>query len=789
MLKNYFKIAWRNLGRNLSFSVINILGLSIGMASALLILLWIQNEVSYDRFHEKDNRLYRINNRDKFDGELHAWESTPKVLAGTLKREYPEVEDAARISDVSFLVIQGEKRLNMSGYFTDPGFFNLFSFPLVAGKPDALNAPNHIVLTQKSAQKLFGDQNAIGKTVTLDSTARFTVAGVLKDLPNNTRFDFEYLLPWSYMKKLGWDDEYWGNNTVSTFVLLKPGISQASFDVKIKNTTIRHNPTSAGAPVTTQIFTQLYRDTWLYSKSEKGQYVGGRVERVRLFSVIAAFILLIACINFMNLSTARSEKRAKEVGVRKVVGAPKSTLIIQFITESILLSLFAGILAVIIVSLCLPAFNDLVGKRLFIPFANPLYWLFGLGFVAFTGILAGSYPALYLSSFRPVKVLKGTYKAAKALVTPRKFLVVLQFTFAVTLVVCTLIVVRQINYAQSRDTGYNKDHLIYVGLQGDILKHFEAIKNELLSNGDALGVAKSMSPMTQRYSDGWGYSWKGSTAAEKKVDFVRMAADNNFIKTMNLKLVQGRDIDIKNYPTDSTAVLLNETAVNIMHLKNPLGQTIMEDKTPWHVVGVVKDFIYESPYQKVQQMMIFGPKSWFTVMHIRLNPNRPVQQSLDNIGKIFQRYNPKYPFEYKFVDEQYARKFEDEKRIGTLAGLFAGLTIFLSCLGIFGLAAYMAENRIKEVGVRKVLGASVGHITALLSVDFLKLIAIAIIIASPIAWWAMYTWLQTYDYRISINIWVFVVAGLGAVGIALFTVGFQAFRAAIAKPIKSLRSE
>jgi len=790
MIKNFLKIAFRNLFRNKGFSAINIFGLAIGMASAILILLWIQNELSYDKFHEKSDRIYTANNRDKFNGELWAWNTTPKILGPTIKLEYPaDVEDVVRVNQSSFLLTVGDKHLNTSGYFTDSGFLNMFSFPLVQGNTKtALSKVDDIVITQKLANKLFGTDNAIGKVIKLDSSDNFTVTGVIKDLPNNTAFDFEFLLPWSYMKKIGWDDEYWGNNSIKSFILLKPGVNQAAFDAKIKNVTINHTANTEDKS-TTQVFTQKLADKWLYSKSENGQYVAGRMEMVRLFGVIAAFILLIACINFMNLSTARSEKRAKEVGIRKVVGAQKSGLVTQFIGESILIAFIAGIIAIVIVQLSLPAYNDLVGKQLYISYGSPYFWLFFFGFILFTGFIAGSYPAFYLSSYKPVKVLKGTFKAAHALVTPRKVLVVLQFTFAIALIICTIIVEHQIRYAQERDAGYVKDKLVFTPMQGDIEKHYELIKNDLLSSGAAVAVTKSMSPITQRYSDGWGWSWPGSNESDTKTDFVRMASDADFVKTMGVQLVQGRDIDIHAYPGDSTAMLLNESAVKVMRLKDPIGQTVKADGEQWHVVGVLKDFIYESPYEKIQQMAVMGPKSWFSTIHYKLNPGKSTAEDLRLAEQVFKKYNPNYPFDYKFADETYANKFKEEQRTGTLAALFAGLTILISCLGLFGLATYMAENRIKEIGVRKVLGASVANITTLLSTDFLKLVIISFILASPLAWYAMYKWLQNYSYHISIEWWVFAAAGLLSVIIAIVTVSYQSIKAAIANPTKSLRSE
>lgn len=787
MFKNYLKTTWRNLIGNISFSVINILGLAIGMASAILILLWIQNEMSHDRFHEKKDRLYVVNNRDKFNGEVWAWSNTPKALGPALKQDYPDVEDAVRVNDYqTFLFTTGDRHLNIDGAAADPGFLKMFSFKLIAGNTDALKGNNSIVVTQKMAIKLFGNDDVMGKTLKIDSADNFTITGVLKDLPNNTAFHFEYIIPWSYLKKINQDDNRWDNNTTKTFILLKPGVAQAAFDAKIKNITIEH--TKNGDKATTQVFTQLFSDAWLYSDAKNGVYVGGRIERVKLFGLIAIFILLIACINFMNLSTARSEKRAREVGIRKVAGATKEMLVVQFISESVMLSFLAGLLAIIIVELSLPGFNQLVGKELYIDFHNPGYWLFSILFILFTGLLAGSYPAFYLSSYQPVKVLKGAFKAVDSVVTPRKILVVLQFTFAIALIICTIIVQHQIKFAQARETGYSRNNLIYVNMQGDVARNYDLIKLDLLNKSAATAVTKSMSPITQSYSDSWGFSWPGSTETDKKIDFVLMASEADFVKTMGVKLTQGRDIDIKKYPSDSTALLLNETAVKVMRLKSPIGALVQNNGVDWHVVGVVKDFIYESPYKKIQQLAVYGPKAWFNIVHIKLNPANTIAKNMEMVAQIFKQYNPRYPFEYKFVDEQYAAKFEDENRVGTLAALFAGLTVFISCLGLFGLATYVAENRIKEIGVRKVLGASVTSITTLLSVDFLKLVIISFIIASPIAWFSMNKWLQGYNYRIHIEWWVFALAGGLSIFIAIGTISFQALKAALANPVKSLRS-
>ncbi len=791
MFKNYFKITWRGLMKNKFYSTINILGLTIGMASAILILLWIQNEMSHDRFYEKTDRIYIAANRDIVNGEMMAWNNTPKPLGLAIKKDYPEVEDVVRLNEyaANFLLTAGDKHFSLHGEFADSGFLKMFSLPLLEGNAaTALNSPNGIVLTKQLTIKLFGNEDAMGKVVHIDSADNFTVTGVLKDLPSNTRFNFEYVLPWSYFTKKGMDDNNWGNNNVLTYILLKPGASQAVFDAKIKNITIDHSK-NGGDPSTTQVFTQPLKDTWLYEKQENGKYIGGRIERVKMFAVIAALILIIACINFMNLSTARSEKRGKEVGIRKVVGAQKKSLIAQFIAESILLTAIAGMLSVIIVQLVLPAYNQLLGSKLFIDFADPYYWLFAVLFVLFTGLLAGVYPAFYLSSFKPIKVLKGTFKSANSVVTPRKVLVVLQFTFAITLIICTIIIEDQIEYAQDRDTGYSRNNLAFMIEFGDAHKNYELIKEGLLQSGAATAVAQTSAPITESWGDSWGFSWQGSTEDDKKTTFNMYSADDDFAKTMNIKILQGRGINVNQYKTDSSACLLNEAAVKAMRLKNPIGQVIRSGNDQVHVVGVVKDFILETPYEPVKQMIIVGPIFGGDVINFKLNPNPTIASSLKKAEAVFKQYNPQYPFNIRYYDHEYDLKFQGEKQTGTLAGLFAGLTILISCLGLLGLATFVGETRIKEIGVRKVLGASVQGIVALLSKDFLKLVLISFLIASPVAWMLMHSWLMSYSYRVNISLWVFLIAGCMSAAIAFITVSFQAIKAAVANPVKSLRTE
>lgn len=783
MLRNYLKIAFRNLLRNKGFSAINILGLSVGMASALLILFWMYNEVSYDRFHKNRDYLYDAWNRGTFDGKLQCWNSTPKVLGPTLKAEYPEVVDISRKYSRWYVTRVGNTKISSEAIVTDAAFLSMFDFPLLHGNPrTALNAVSSMVVTQKMAIKMFGTENVLGKFISIDKD-NFTITGVMKDLPPNTEFQFEYILPWQYLKKSGEDDENWGNNTVRTYVQLKPGTDPELLAKKIRDITIRHSNKTEEHEVFLHPITQWH----LYSNFENGKVVGGRIAIVRLFGIIAAFILLIACINFMNLSTARSEKRAKEVGIRKTAGANKGLLVGQFIGESILIALIAGSIALFAVYLVLPAFNTLIAKDLQVPVSNPQFWVAALAFILFTGIVAGSYPAFYLSSFKPISVLKGAFKKTQGLINPRKMLVVIQFSFAIVLIISTLIVVQQIRHAQDRDPGYDRGQVVYHWITGDLAKNYKQIKQELLATGIATSVTKTASPLSSVTSDTWGIEWQGKNMAEK-IDFDRFTEDEDLVATAGLQLITGRDMDLTKFPSDSSAMILNETAAKIMGFKDPVGQTVKDNGTAYHVIGVVRDFVIRSPYDKQGPLIIEGAQSYFNVIHMKLDSTRTASQLMPAVEAIFRRYNPEYPFEYHFVDEDYALKFEDTRRIATLTGLFAGLTIFISCLGLFGLAAYMAENRIKEIGVRKVLGASAMSIAALLSREFMALVTISIFIAVPVAWYTMTLWLSDFAYRVSIQWWVFALSGVLAIVVSLLTVSYQAIRAALLDPVKSLRN-
>jgi ABC-type antimicrobial peptide transport system permease subunit len=792
MFKNYFKTAWRSLLAGKSFSVINITGLAIGMAGAILILLWLQNEISFDKFHTNKDDLYQLYGLgSNVDGHQQEISVVSQPIGPFLKQNYPEVEATTRVQDVnSFLFTANDKSFTrIEGDFVDPSFLQMFTFPLVEGnKNDQLKNVYSISITQSLAKKLFGNEDAIGKIIRIDSIDNFTVTGVLKDLPPNTEFDFEYLLPWDYLEKLDWNNDSWQRNITPTFVQLKPNVNAAAFSEKIKNVT--RNQTGRNNLWTHFIYPL---SKWhLYNNFENGKPAGGRIDTVRVFGIIAAFILLIACINFMNLSTARSEKRAKEVGIRKVAGAGKSLLIGQFITEAFITACIAGAIALLIVQLALPLFDTLINTQLSIPYNNFYFWLSAFGFIILTSLLAGSYPAFYLSSFKPVSIFKKQFKKTQSAMSPRKVLVVLQFTFAIILIVSTIVVRNQIQYAQDRDKGYSNDNLIQVDFAGDIDKNYSLIKQDLLNSGIASSVTKSLAGITEGGAHSWGFRWPNETPADTNTTITLYSEDADLVKTAGMHLIEGRDININKYPADSFSVLLNETAVKVIGFRDPLGQIVNNpfDKINWRVVGIVKDYVEGSPYEKIPPTIILGPGNpWFSAMHIKFNPNYSTAGALAKAELIFKKYNSAYPFEYKFADQEYAKKFNDEQRTKTMAGLFAFLAIFISCLGLFGLSAYVAESRIKEIGVRKVLGASAFNITKLLSLDFIKLVFVSVILAIPVAWYGMNKWLQDYTYRINISWIIFFIAGLLAVAIALITVSFQSIKAAIANPVKALRSE
>jgi putative ABC transport system permease protein len=789
MIKNYFKTAWRSLWRNKAFSLLNIAGLTIGMAGAILIFAWVQNEYSYDQFHANKASLYKLWNRSVPSGNnpVGCWDVTTAAAGPALLQQFPEVKAFTRVYwPTDRLFNYEEKAITANGLDVDKPFLTMFSFPLLSGSAThALDNNKSIVLTQKLARKIFGDADPINKMVRINNEQSYKVTGVLKDLPNNTQFDFEYLVSITGLSYLKAHEQLWNTNSYNTYLQLAPGTDAEKFNAKIRNLILQHD-----AATGEELFVHPISKWRLYSNFENGKVAGGKIATVHLMLVIACLILLIACINFMNMSTARSEKRAKEVGVRKVIGANRLSLIKQFLIESILVACIAGGFSLIVTQLCLPAFNKLTDKNLAVAYNDPILWLSIAAFILVTGLLAGSYPAFFLSAFRPVKVLKGTFNRQQSVVSPRKVLVIFQFTIAIVLIISTIIIYKQITFVQQRDNGYAQVNLVEHPLNGDLKKNFEPLKNELLSSGAVTAVCKTSLSVTIDGSSTSGLNWGDMAPSHKLINFSQFATTGDFVKTAGLKLISGRDIDLATYPSDTTAVVINEAALKATGFKNPIGQTLLYGAKPITIVGVIKDFIIGSPYQPVGPMLVFGSKKWwYNAVNFRLNAKNTTSKNLQIAEKIFKKYNPAYPFQYRFVDAAYNEKFKDEVRTGTLAAVFAGLTIMISCLGLFGLAAYMAESRSKEIGIRKVLGASVNSIISLLTREFVVLVIVSIVIATPIGWYAMNHWLQSYSYRISISWLSFGLAGAFAIIIAVVTVSMQAFKAAIINPVKSIKAE
>ncbi|VTP90545.1 ABC transporter permease [Sphingobacterium daejeonense] len=786
MIKNYFKIAFRNLKKNKGFTAINIVGLAIGMAAAMLIMLWVNFQLGFNKNFPKAEQLYVVGSKGEADNKTVVWFSSPKPLAEVLKSDISEAKDVTRLSGTNgYLFDLGNKKVPAGiGAFVDSAFLNMFEFELLAGnRDDALKGPQNIVLTEDLAKNLFGTSDAVGKTIRIDSTNLLNVSAVIKvGEPNHIFKGYEYYMPWTLMEKLGYSDNYWNNSSVDLYVELDKNANLNKIQKQMVDIMPRHSDNE------TEAFLKPYGDLYLYNKYENGVVTGGRIDMVHIFIVVAVLILLIACINFMNLSTAQSEKRAKEVGIRKVVGAQKKSLIFQFLSESLILAIISGILAVLIVSLTLPSFNDLVGFKFKIPTQEIGFWFLFVGFILLTSFLAGIYPAFFLSSFNPIKVLKGRFHNINQKINPRKVLVVSQFSIAIILIVSTIVIQKQIKHAQDRDFGFEKENLIYVHEVGEIEKNSKLIKQELLEQNIALSVSRMMSPITERWSGWSGIQWEGKDPNEV-IQFNRQTGDDRVVETAGFELLAGRDFDLSKFPTDSTAAIINETAAARMKFNDPIGKYFDDGGRKFQIIGVIKDFIQESPFEPVKLLVIEGASGWLNNTHIRFNPNLSTEEALVKAEKVFKKYNPDYPFNYKFVDEAYAKKFAETQKTGKLANLFAGLTIFISCLGLFGLAAFMAESRTKEIGIRKVLGASVFTVTRMLSIEFIVLIVISCFISFPIAYWTMNKFLEDYSYRISINWEIFLFAGVGAILVTLLTVSYQSIKAAMANPVDSLRDE
>ncbi|GAB3916317.1 ABC transporter permease [Larkinella terrae] len=792
MLQNYLKIAWRSLRKNRGFSFINILGLAVGMAVAMLIGFWVWDELTFDRFYKNEANLYRVMLNRTANGETTTQPNGPLPLGDALRNEIPEIRRITESLNTNMRaeagLKAGDKKLMRKGQNVGSEFFGMFDLPMLYGNPTtALKDLNSIILTEQTAEALFGKTDPLGKTVRLNDAFDLNVTAVLKKLPGNTAWDFDFIVPFSHLEaNTPWMQSSrtnWNNNIIEYLVELHPNADRAAVDSRLKGILKRHNPESIF-----EAFLHPVERWHLYGEFENGKNTGGFIRYVRLFAMVGLAVLLIACINFMNLATARSEKRAKEVGVRKAVGSFRSQLIAQFLSESMLIAGLALVLALALVLVFLPVFNEFTQKQLRFPWLQTGFWLLALGFTIITGALAGSYPAFYLSSFNAVRVLKGSNRAGRNANWPRKVLVVAQFTGCIAFIISAILVYQQIQYAKNRPMGYNPDRLLTVALTNDLNRNYDAVRNELLRSGAVENVTKASSPATTITGD-TRVDWSGK-APDEIMRLNLIGASPNYLQTMGIKLKSGRNFYPNN--SDSSAVILNEAAVRAMRLKEPLNQEMTMVWNPGrklHVIGVVENSIIESPYTPVHPLMLLPSQPFESYLIFRLAKHLNTAEALARIEPVFQKLNPAYPFDYQFVNDDYNRKFRQEELVGKLAGVFAVLAIFIACLGLFGLAASLAEQRTKEVGIRKVLGASVVSLWGLLSREFVGLVLIACLLASPVAAYVLNNWLNQFDYRISLPLWVFALSGGLAILIALLTVSFQSIKAALMNPVKSLRSE
>ena len=786
MIKNYFKIAWRNLSRNKGFSATNLLGLTIGITCTILISFWVKDELTYNKFHTNYSGIYKIYANRDFNNQVFTDENMVLPLASTIEKAIPQIKHAVVTTHrQEHILTYGDKKIKKHGYTAGDHFFDIFSWNFIKGNAaTALHDAYSIVLTQSTAKAFFGNDDPINKVIRVDNEYDAKVTAIVDDVPGNSTLQFDFVNAFNY------DNDYlkramtnWQNSSWDVFVQVNQQADLKQVEKSINDIKYQHDE---GDKKISTYFAFPMNKWRLQSEFKDGKNIGGMIEYVRLFSIIAIIILLIACVNFMNLSTARSEKRAREVGVRKTLGSGKRQLVFQFFSESIILVSIAFVLSVLVVFLLLPFFNELVDKHLSLDLSQPLFWLAAIILIIFTGVVAGSYPALYLSSFNPVKVLKGTFLAGKKSALPRHILVIGQFAISILLISATIIIYQQIQHIKNRDIGYDPNNLIMVPSSEDTQKNYAAINDELLKTGVVSIVNRSFSPITSIWWKMPAPDWDGKPAGAQLI-VAGMATDINYTKTMGVKILEGKDFS--GVPGDSANMLINEAAVKAMGLKNPIGTQFGRGTNKHTVIGVTSNIVMESPFKAVDPMLVYFDPGNSNSINIRLKSSVKPQLAIKAIEKIFIKYNPAVPFDYKFVDEEFGKKFLTEDLISRITNIFAGLAIFICCIGLAGLASFTIEKRIREIGIRKVMGATLQQLLLLISKDFLKLVLIAFVIATPIAWWFMNDWLEKYPDRITISIWLFGAVGLLILLLALVVVCLNTMKAAIANPIKSLRTE
>ncbi|MBW1299082.1 ABC transporter permease [Aquimarina litoralis] len=801
MIKNYFKIAWRNLLKNKVYSFINISGLAIGMAATILIGLWIYDELNQDRHFENYDTIAQVFQHESANDIVDTGPAIPRPLEFALREEYNDNFKHIIMSswEQPRYIRYGNTNINRQGYAMQEGAPEMLNLEIIAGIRDGLKEKNSIMLSESCAEALFGKETALEKVVKINNRDDLVITAVFKDNPESTSFkDMDYLVPWKYyITTQPWLERAktsWGNNSFQMFVQINDNTTMESVTAKIID--VKKNASPDEAEFNPQIFLLPMKDWYLRSDFENGVQTGGRIENVWLFGIIGIFILLLACINFVNLSTARSEKRATEVGIRKSIGSQRGQLIFQFLSESFLIVLLSFVVAISIVLISLSGFNNLASKTIVFPWANPIFWIISILFILVTAFLSGSYPALYLSSFNPVKVLKGTFKAGRFAALPRKVLVVTQFTVSIALIIGTLIVMNQIQHSKNRPTGYNKEGLIQMPVMStEFIGKADVMRDQFIASGGAIEMATTSSPTTDVWSNRSGYTWEGKPVGFQE-DLAHTSVSYEFVETLGAKIIEGRGFS-RDFPTDSLGVILNKTAVEYMGIKDPIGKLIrdsdIDDPTPeppLKIVGVIDDIIMQSPYTPVKQSMyVFDRYGNVSFYNLRLNPKNSISENLRFIERVFKKNFPNVPFDYQFIDQEYAKKFRAEERVASLSKVFTVLAIFISLLGLFGLASFVAEQRTKEIGIRKILGASITHLWMQLSKDFITLIIIALIVATPLAYYFMSQWLQKFPYRINISYSTFLIAGLGALLITIITVSIQAIRTATTNPANSLRTE
>jgi putative ABC transport system permease protein len=785
MLKNYIKIAWRNLFRNKGFSITNLLGLTIGMTCTMLILFWVKDELSYDKFHSNYKNIYQvIANRD-FKNQIFTDRNMVLPLASSLQAAYPQIKNAVVTTyDEIHILANGETKLAKSGYTVSDRFFEMFSWKFLKGNPSsAIKDPSSVVLTESAAKAFFGNADPINKILRVDNDYNLKVSAIIADPHGNSTFQFDFIKPFDYSdENTKRNMNQWVNSSWMVYIQPQTGTSLTLLTKNINELKKQHDPNDN---VSTYFLFPMSK--WrLYSDFKDGKNTGGMIEYVRLFSIIAIIILLTACVNFMNLSTARSEKRAKEVGIRKTLGSEKRQLVFQFFLESMILVMIAFIFSLIAIYLLLPAFNLLVDKKLTLNIFEPLFLAGAFVIILSTGIIAGSYPALYLSSFNPVKTLKGTFLAGRKAAFPRHVLVVAQFVVSILLISATMIVFRQIQYIKNRKMGYNPNNLITIPSSPVVDKNYVAIKDDLLKTGMIQSVTRTGSPITQIQWRSGPPDWNGKPA-DAMLIISCMSTDVDFTKTMGIKMLEGKDFS--GLPIDSSSVILNKAAVEAMNLKNPMGVELRYGTKKYYVIGISDNVVMASPFEPVDPMMIFFNSYYSAAVSLRLKEGVQPQKVLPFIEALYKKYNPAFPFKYGFVDQEFSKKFLTEDLISKITNIFAGLAIFICCIGLAGLASFTIEKRFREIGIRKVLGATIQQVLMLISKQFLKLTLIAFAIAVPLTWWLMSNWLDKYIYRITISIWLFAGVGALILLLTLLVVGLNTLRAAMSNPVKSLRSE